>query len=175
MRDRQAGLNAEAARIQTETQQKTEWSRALLRSLGDLAESQKGLGSETAEVAKKELTTAPVFAKLVRNSAERMEQSAQRAEEMRKETPPVDKLPDAELKQRQQEALRPLEQLLDAIKTEAAALSNNASGGGSADAEAATIANRKVCRHWRSVEAVTLDARRLLNKRTEAFRKAREP
>jgi DNA repair exonuclease SbcCD ATPase subunit len=127
LRERQEGAIAEAARIQKEVQQRQEWARVLKSSLGDVRDTQDGLSHEANSVAEKDLTGTPVFAKVLRRSAERMGQAAKRIDALRAKPPELDKLPDAELARLQKEALRPLEQLLEAIKTE---LDDVEAGGG---------------------------------------------
>ena len=131
LRDRQETMNVEAARVQKEIQQRAEWPRSLLGDLTRLTENEKGLAGETADVAKKELATTPVFAKIVEKAAKKMEEAGARVEALKLEKPAFDQLPDAELLGLQRDALRRLDQLLDAVKSEVAALQKN-SGGGSA-------------------------------------------
>lgn len=132
LRDRQETLTGDATRLQKQIQQKAEWSRFLLSELTRLTENEKGLSGETTDVAKKELTGTPVFAKLVEKAAKKMEEAGSRVEAVKQEKPAFDKLPDEELTKLQQDALRRLDQLLDAVKSEMTALQKNgAAGGGS--------------------------------------------
>jgi hypothetical protein len=172
LRDRQEGLNKEAVRIQKEIQQKAEWSRTLGGELSRLAENELGLGTEAVEVAKKDLPGTPVFAKLVERVAKIMEEASDRAQTVRKEKPPFDKLPDAELTRLQNEALRRLGQMLDAVKAETAALNQNAAAGGGGNGgggEGGAGANGlPPLAQLKLLRAMQED----VNKRTEAFRKA---
>ena len=62
-------MNVDATRMQKEVQQQAKWPR----SLGDftrLAENEKGLAGEMADVAKKELTSTPVICQDRRESRE---------------------------------------------------------------------------------------------------------
>ena len=72
-----------------------------------LADNQKGLADETAEVAKKDLGGAPVFARLVRRSAEAMEKASEHLAAMVTQPPELDALPDEEAGRTQQGAAPP--------------------------------------------------------------------
>ena len=58
-----------------------------------------------------------------------MEEAGTRVEAIKQEKPAFDKLPDQELQGLQQDALRRLDQLLDAVKSEVAALQKNGGSG----------------------------------------------
>jgi hypothetical protein len=118
------------------------WGRGLRASLTDLARFQQDLGTETASSAGKELANTPVFQKQVQRSAESMGLAGKRLEEMYKSinnrTPPLpEDLPDAEATRLQNESLRRLDQLLEALKSETEALAKRAAsegaGGGGDD------------------------------------------
>jgi hypothetical protein len=129
LKERQDGHNAEAIRIQTEVQQAGEWRRALRVSLSQLGEAENGLGTETEEVATKDLTGTPVFARLVRRSAEAMKEVNARVKALINEPPAVKDLPDAELTRLQQLATKRLAQVLEAIKDQASGGGGPAGGG----------------------------------------------
>ncbi len=137
LRERQAGHNAEGTRIQADVVKKEAWSRVMANNLGDLARNQKDLGEETSTSTGKELAGTPVFARQVQRSAEAMDQAGKRLEAMHAairnmEPPAPDTLPDEQATRLQKEALRRLDQLLDAIKAETEALAKrNAASGGS--------------------------------------------
>jgi hypothetical protein len=116
VKERQLGHNREAERIQREVQQRGSWSRGLKASLRNLAENQKGLGDEAAELAGKELTGTPVFARQLRRAGDSMRQAARRLVRMVKEPPAAAALPDETVGRHQQQALRRLDQLLEALK-----------------------------------------------------------
>jgi hypothetical protein len=116
IRDRQEGHLAEARRIQDAVLQQKGWSRGLKQSLAALGENQKGLGDETVQVAKKDLSSAPVFARLVERAARAMHKASQRLTTMRTDSPALDQLPDQELTREQAQALRRLDQLLASLK-----------------------------------------------------------
>src|SRR5262249_10463856 len=92
------------------------------------SDNQKGLATETAEVARKELTGAPVFARILRRSSEAMEEAAEKMKDVAKQERQTaleeDVLPV------QKEALRRLEQLLSALKEENNGGPRAAGGGG---------------------------------------------
>src|SRR5262249_46927747 len=125
LRDRQEALNAEAARLQqllADTVRNRKWVRkgagtSLRASLLGLGESQKGLGTETGDAARKELTGTPVFARLVQRAAEAMDEAGGRADEVvNRGRLQADVLPDPALGRLQQEALRRLDQVLQAVQ-----------------------------------------------------------
>jgi len=116
LRDRHLEHSNEAQRIARDAQQRGNWSRQLLASLSRLSENQKGLATETAEVARKELSAAPIFARLVERSARAMDRAGDRLRSLITMPPPVQMLPDAEAREHQAEALRRLDQLLGALK-----------------------------------------------------------
>jgi DNA repair exonuclease SbcCD ATPase subunit len=130
LKERQEGLIAEVDGVQKRILQQQEWTLGLRKSLAGYRDGQKGLGDEANTVAEKDLTGTPVFAKVLRRSAERMEQAAKRLDALRAKPPELDQLPDAELARWQKEALRPLEQLLEAIKTELDDVGAGGAGGG---------------------------------------------
>ena len=119
IRDRQEGLGEESKRIQDEVQQRKEWTRGLKASTLSLKDNQKGLGDETDGVAKKDLTNAPVFQKLLQRVARNMSKAGERFGDLAKEKPAPDKLPDEEGDRLQKKALRELQQLLDSLKEQA--------------------------------------------------------
>ncbi|MFO0842914.1 MAG: hypothetical protein U0797_11040 [Gemmataceae bacterium] len=90
IRERHEGHIQEAKRIQDEALQRKGWSRGLKASLRDLGQNQQGLSEEAAGVAKKDLTSAPVFARLVERAARSMEKAGQRLAAMVRESPPLD-------------------------------------------------------------------------------------
>jgi hypothetical protein len=122
LRDRQVALNAEAARIQKEVKEGGAWTRGLKGSLLALRDGQDGLKTEVDEIIPKELANTPVFARMLQRCAEAMGQAAKRAEEMVEESKndnlDKEKLPDAELTRQQKEALKRLEQVIDAVKSQ---------------------------------------------------------
>jgi hypothetical protein len=132
IRDRQQGHGEEARRIQDVVLQQKGWKRAHLGSLRQLADAQAGLGEETTTVVKKDLTRAPVFARLLGRAARAMQQASQRAADMVREKPGPEALPDEELAAQQKAALRRLEQLLASLKEsqDAPAPLSGGQGGG---------------------------------------------
>jgi hypothetical protein len=120
LRERQDTLTQEGERIQRELQNRAPglW-RGLLISLGQLSDNQKALGKEVAAVTEEKLAGAPVFARILERAAQEMEQASDR---MRKHCQEVlnrgkAETPNgAEAARLQKEALRRLDQLLDALK-----------------------------------------------------------
>jgi hypothetical protein len=175
IRERQEGHVAEGKRIQDAALERKGWARALRASLGNLAESQKGLGDETETVAKKDLSSAPVFAKLLGRAARAMSEAGQRAAAIRETPPALDAIPDADLSRLQAEALRRLDQLLSSLKdaqNEPRPLSragdrgaggdDEGGGGGGGDDSLPPLAQLKLLRAMQNE----------VNARTEAFQKA---
>jgi hypothetical protein len=132
LKEREEGLVAELGRIQQEVQQRKGWGRGLLFSLGDLQRAQKALGTETTEVARKDLSEAPVFRNLLRRAAKAMDQAADRMQEHQQQASkkPDDTAPDEEAAALQKEALHRLEQLLEALKQEPGDGQRQPGGGG---------------------------------------------
>ncbi len=116
IRERQQGHVEEAKRIQDAALAQKGLTRGLKASLGGLGAAQEAIGKETEAIAKKELAGSPIFRRLLERVARDMERAAERAREVGRDAPPVEKLPDAELDRHQQTALRRLNQLLEAIK-----------------------------------------------------------
>jgi hypothetical protein len=119
LKERQEGHNREAERIQRAVLEGKRWTRGLRGSLMSLADNQKGLAEEAAEVGRKDLGGAPVFARLLKRSAEAMEQAGGRLGTMVREVPGLEDLPDPEAGRLQHRALRDLEQLVAALKSAA--------------------------------------------------------
>jgi hypothetical protein len=116
IRERQQAHIEESKRIQESVLKLKKWDRGLKGSLLHLAEGQKSLGEETAAIAKKDLTAAPIFARMLERSARAMRDAAERLDEIRRQSPELDSLPDAEAARFQELALRRLSQLLDSLK-----------------------------------------------------------
>jgi hypothetical protein len=172
LKERQESLNVESARIQGAVQQRSAWPRNLKLSMLSMRTAQKGLGAETEEVATKQLTGSPVFARLMRRAADAMTDASGRAERVARDEVDPTKLPDSELTRLQQQALRRLTQVVDALKDAAEkmeqALASGGGGGGGGDGESGTpgdgippLAQLKLLR----------DMQKDVNQRTEAFKK----
>lgn len=126
LRDRQAGLVAEAARVQDKVVADKGWSRPLLASYGDLEEAERGLAGEVRGLADKEFAGLPVFARVVKDAAGAMEKAADRVKDRGRDA--LDADPDAafdpeleaangdKVRRPMELALRRLDQLLDALK-----------------------------------------------------------
>jgi len=120
IKERQEAAIAEGQRIQQTALQNKEWKRSSLSSLGDLAKTQEELGQETRSLAKDKLAGAKVFARLLSKAADTMTQAGQGFEERLKSAQehPEQLTADSRAPRLQRDALRRLDQLLDAIKTE---------------------------------------------------------
>jgi hypothetical protein len=120
LQERQKAAVAEGARIDRAVLQRKAWDRGLLRSLNDLSGAQKDLADETEMLAGGKLTATPVFARILRRSAEAMKRAAQnmrnRFERARDNPETIE--PDPEAPAQQTEAARRLQQLLDALQPE---------------------------------------------------------
>jgi hypothetical protein len=134
-KERQESFVAEAKRVQTDVQQARAWPRPQRLTLRRQADAQHGLSVEAGDVAAKDLTSTPVFARMLRWTAESMEAASKRLQEITDEKAPAapDTLPDAELTRHQAEALRRLERLLEAVQEQADQLARAADGGGGGD------------------------------------------
>ncbi len=119
LKDRQEALNTEASRIQTSLQDGGEWTRGLKASLSDLGEAQALLGEETEGVASKDLPNTPVFARMLRRAGEAMTEVRTRTKQMIREKPDPKTLPDEHLTRLQQQAMKRLTQVLNAVKEQA--------------------------------------------------------
>lgn len=119
-RDRQERLVAEADDVQREVLQRKGWSRGMLSALSKLGERQTELADEMAAKAKERLAGAQVFGRTMQKAADAMKRAADRIAERRDAAvkAPEDVSMDAEAVRSQKEALRRLDQLLDALKPE---------------------------------------------------------
>ena len=105
-------------------------------SLGDLARQPEDLGSETANSGGKELASTPVFARQIQRAAEAMKQAANAIKRCTRTSSNGEPPAPADVTRRggrrglQKEALRRIDQLLDALKTETDALAKRNSSGG---------------------------------------------
>lgn len=116
IRDRQQGHADEAKRIQEAVRDRKGWTRALKASLRDLGQNQTDLGKETVALVKKELSAAPVYARLLERAARAMERAGERLGTLVRESPEPQTLPDADVVRDQGEAMRRLDQLLASLK-----------------------------------------------------------
>jgi hypothetical protein len=132
LRDRQQALVTEAGRIQKDVLEAKGWNRPREFSLRDLANAQKGLGEETGKVADEKLSEALVFRRILHKAAKAMGDAADRINDRYQEVSqqPDKTDPDEETGRLQQEALRRLDQLLEAAKPDAGVPQRAAGGGG---------------------------------------------
>ncbi len=181
IKERQEALIAERERLQKEflQQNKENWRR-LLTSLGQLARNQgaeSGLAKELTGLAEKKLEGAPVFSRLLKRTADVMDQASQRLTDHQKQLnegakPETEAVAEAALLQK--DALTRLEGVLKTLKEEqdAPLARNNGGGGGDGGDEGGgggggngneipPLAQLKMLR----------DMQAEVNKRTDDFRK----
>jgi uncharacterized integral membrane protein len=174
LKERQEALKTETDRFQKEVQRKARWDRLLKGDFLRKRDAQKGLAAETEDVAAKRLTGAPVFARLMRRASEAMTEAGQRMETVAKEAVDPAELPDAETARLQQQALRRLNQVIDALKDAAEKMQQAKGGRGGAGGEGGDggsggapgdgippLAQLKLLR----------DLQKDINQRTETFKK----
>jgi hypothetical protein len=132
LKERQEALIAEAGRIQKEVLEHKGWDRGHKLSLSSLERNQRALGEETGKVAEEKLADALVFARLLRKAAKAMDAAAGHVGERYQHVSenPQDTEADEETTRLQQEALRRLNQLLEAIKPDAGVPQRAANAGG---------------------------------------------
>ncbi len=122
LRERQEALGAESTRVQKAVRTALQNQKPTRGLIGDswknLGVNQRGLADETAETASKELSAAVVFARTIRRAAEAMNLAADRLDEVRTQLPAPEALPDVEAERLHNEALRRLDQVLDALKSD---------------------------------------------------------
>lgn len=122
LKERQASLLAESGRIQRRVLENQSWDRSQRTNLLALARGQAGLKEETANLADGKLAPAKVFARILKMSADAMDQAAQSMQERDKNLADLDvareQAADRRTQELQQRALQRLDQLLDALKEE---------------------------------------------------------
>lgn len=106
--ERQQGVLAETKRLDDAHAARGNWNRAQLKTLRDLAETQRGLRLETNGLADK-LSAAEVFALAVKRASRQMEQAAVRLDE---------KQTGAETQQFEQAAFQRFQELIEAQQTD---------------------------------------------------------
>jgi hypothetical protein len=134
LKQRHEGLMAEAARLERAVLEKG-WVGSLLRSMLDLSRTQKELADATASLAEKKQPEAQVLARVLHRAAEIMNEASARFKERAvevKEAPDARDLPGPpeEAVKLQKDALRRLDQLLEALKQEPGMVMRPAGGGG---------------------------------------------
>lgn len=126
--ERQQGVLTETKRLNDVHAARGNWNRAQLKTLRDLAETQRGLRQETIGLAEK-LSAAEVFALAVKRASKQMEQAALRLDD--KQTGP-------ETQQFEQAAFQRFQELVEALqheKKEQAAEPQEQQPGGNGGAE----------------------------------------
>jgi uncharacterized integral membrane protein len=175
LKERQEALSAETMRFQANVQRKGKWDRFLRSDFLRKGEAQRGLGTETEEVAEKRLSKAPVFARLMRRASEAMTAAAERMNKVAKEQLAPKELPDAETMQLQQLAQRRLTQVVDALK-EAAEKMEQARGRDEGEGEEGGANVAKAGPPGDGVPPLAQlkllrDLQKDINERTETFKK----
>jgi hypothetical protein len=175
LKERQEALSAETARFQENVRRKGKWDRALRSDFLHKSEAQKGLGTETEELAEKRLTNAPVFARLMRRAGEAMTDAAERMNALAKEPVEPKELPDVETARLQQVAQRRLTQVVDALKEAAEKMeqAKGGGGGGGDDGDGGAGQSAPPSDGIPSLAQLKLlrDLQKDINQRTETFRK----
>lgn len=130
LKERQDSAIAETERIADTVLQRRGWDRRTRTNLGDLADAQVALARETEDVAKKKLDGVKVFARVLARAAEAMTEASERMRQQLKQLldQPESSTIDEDIRRQQRVAIVRLDQLLDALKTEAG---GNQGGGDS--------------------------------------------
>jgi hypothetical protein len=139
LKQRHEGLMAEAARLERAVLEKG-WVDSLLRSMLDLSRAQKELADTTASLAEKKQPEAQVLARVLHRAAEIMNEASARFQERVvevKDAPDARDLPGPpeEAVKLQKDALRRLDQLLEALKQDRGMVMRPAGGGGGGGGE----------------------------------------
>src|SRR5262249_46825023 len=134
LKQRHEALMAEASRIGRTVLQEKAWRGRMGPEIKRLGANQKQLGEETANLAEKKLADAQVFGRMLQKAADTMTRAGgkfvQRAKEANEEQGFENTTRAEEAENLQKEALRRLDQLLEALKQEPGAAMRPAGGGG---------------------------------------------
>lgn len=175
LKERQDAAIAESERIQQAALQKKKWERYLQSSLSDLAKTQEELGQETRGLAENKLAGAKVFARLLTKAAEAMTQAGQGFQNRLRfvQEHPELLAADGRTAKLQRDALRRLDQLLDALKTEKGmgrAQAQQGGGGGGGEGGGGSRANSDDIPDIAQLKVLRL-LQQEINERTESFGK----
>jgi hypothetical protein len=122
LKQRQEALAAEAKRIEKAVLQEKSWRKSLIDSTLQLSGAQEELSTETTNLAEKKLSEAQVFGRMLQKSAAAMKQAGAKFKERAVDADDVDGRldlkPAEEAVELQKDAIRRLDQLLDALKEE---------------------------------------------------------
>ena len=122
LRDRMQRLQEEAARIHEVMKKAGKWDRPVRTSQNDLRRQQEALAGEVRALLEKKFQNAPVFGRMLEQSADAMDLAAKRmdgrleAAEFGPFDPELEDIADAGIQGQQKLALKRLDQLLDALK-----------------------------------------------------------
>jgi hypothetical protein len=134
LKQRQETLITEAARIEKAVLQQKAWRESLIRSTSQLGRAQEELSAEASALAEKKLAQAQVFGRMIQKSAAAMKDAGAKFKDRAREATTVDGSEDLspaeDAVKLQKEALRRLDQLLEALKEEPGKAMRPAGGGG---------------------------------------------
>lgn len=126
--ERQQAAITEAARIQEKVVAEKKWTRPLLASYADLEDRERALAIEVRNLADREFSELPVFARIVHDAADGMEKAADKAKIRREDAlgldldaafdPDLEKAADARVRRPMDLALRRLQHVLAALQSE---------------------------------------------------------
>ena len=126
--ERQTTAVAEAVRIQEKVVGEKKWTRPLLVSYADLEDRERALAIEVRNLADREFSELPVFARIVHDAADAMEKAAEKAKIRREDALNLDldaafdreleKAADARVRRPMNLALRRLEHVIAALQSE---------------------------------------------------------
>lgn len=125
---RQESLNERAKTIEKDVKQRNGWDRVNQGPLLRLKNAQNDLAEETKRVAERDLAGAAIFERVLQRSGEAMKRASEQFNKLfdRSKEQPKDIRFDEEAIRAQEEALRRLNQLLEALKpAELAAMARN--------------------------------------------------
>jgi hypothetical protein len=126
--ERQQAAIAEAVRIQEKVVAEKKWTRPLLASYADLEDRERALAIEVRNLADREFSELPVFARIIHDAADGMEKAADKAKVRREDAlgldldaafdPDLEKAADARVRRPMGLALRRLQHVLSALQSD---------------------------------------------------------
>lgn len=161
--DRQTALIDESLRITATAAKAGQWERPLIAALAGLADNQESLAREVRSYSESSLTDAPVFERLTDQAAEMMERAVARLKERKEDAltlsvfvPATESAADDAVRKPMREALRRLEQIVQAIEDKPKSLNQKAADSSPADGATASrakpqpLAQLKALRNWQA-------------------------